>query len=255
MRGLTATLRSAFAEAGANRPALGAQMTVMFVNDVVWVVFWVLFFHRVGAVHGWDVHLMMLLLAVLTTAGGITLGVVANARRVGHMAVAGELDPVLTLPVPPLAYVLLRRVEPVNLGDLAFGLVLFVLAGRPTPVRVAVFVGAVLASSVLLTAFLVLTGSLAFFLGRNEGGELGMHAMILLGAYPIDVFAGAAKLVLYTVVPAAFVATVPARLIDAFDPARAVALVVVAAVFAGLAWLTFSLGLRRYTSGSVWTRA
>lgn len=254
MRALLATARNAFAEVAANRAALGAQMTVMAVNDTVWVVFWVFFFRRVGTVRGWDVHLMVLLLAVLTCAGGVALGVFANARRVGHMAVAGELDSVLVLPVAPLAFVLLRRVEPVNLGDLAFGIVLFVAAGSPTPARTAVFVGAVLASSVLLSAFLVLTGSLSFFVGRSEGGELGMHAMVLLGAYPVDVFAGVAKLVLYTVVPAAFVAAVPARLIDAFDPLRALALAAVTVAFGVAASLTFSLGLRRYTSGSVWTR-
>ena len=39
-------------------------------------------------------------------------------------------------------------------------------------------------SATLLTGFLVLTGSLAFFIGRSEGGELGFHAMLLLGALP-----------------------------------------------------------------------
>ena len=255
MRAMLATLRGALAEAGANRAALVTQMSVMIVNDVVWVVFWVLFFRRVGAVRGWDADSVLLLLAVLTTAGGIALGVVANARQVGRMAIAGELDSVLTLPVPPLAYVLLRRVEPVNFGDVAFGIGLFALTGSPTPARTAVFVGVVLASATLMTGFLVLTGSLGFFLGRNEGGELGLHAMLLLGAYPVDLFAGVAKIVLYTVVPAVFVSNVPARLIQSFDVVDAGWLVVVSAVFATAARAAFTLGLRRYASGSVWTRA
>jgi len=148
-----------------------------------------------------------------------------------------------------------RRIEPVNMGDLAFGVVLFAVVGHPTPARTVTFVLVVLASAVLLTAFLVLTGALAFFLGRSESGELGFHAMLLLGAYPVDVFAGAVKVFLFTLVPAVFVAAVPARLIDDFDLARAIELVSVAAVFALAASTTFRLGLRRYTSGSVWTRA
>lgn len=114
--------------------------------------------------------------------------------------------------------------------------------------------GAVVAVATLLTGFLVLTGSLAFFIGRNEGGELGFHAMLLLGAYPVDVFAGAVKVMLYTVVPAAFVSSVPARLIENFDLVNALGLAGVAVFFAGAGWATFTLGLRRYTSGSVWTR-
>ena len=171
------------------------------------------------------------------------------------MAVGGEFDAVLTLPVHPLPFVLLRRIEPVNVGDLAFGLVLFALAGSPTPSRIAVFVGVVLAAATLMTGFLVLTGSLAFFLGRSEGGELGFHAILLLGSYPVDVFAGAAKVLLYTVVPAAFVSSVPARLVDDPDLGLAAWLAAMAGGFAVAGWATFTVGLRRYTSGSVWTRA
>lgn len=255
MSGLGATLRNAGAEAVAKPGALATQMAVMIVNDAVWVLFWVLFFDRVGSLGGWDAERILLLQAVLTTAGGLSLGVLANARRVGTMVAGGELDAVLALPVAPLPFLLLRRIEPVNLGDLAFGLVLFAVAGDPTPARTLVFLLVVAASAVLLTSFLVLTGALAFFLGRSESGELGFHAMLLMGSYPVDLFAGAVRVLLFTVVPAAFVSAVPARLIDEFDPARAAALGGVAAGFAAAAAIAFTLGLRRYTSGSVWTRA
>ncbi len=255
MTGLWATLRNAFAEVAAKPRALASQMFVMMVNDFVWVVFWVLFFDRVGTLGGWDRDSILLLQAVLTTAGGLSLGLFANARRVGAMAVGGDLDAVLALPVAPLPFVLLRRIEPVNLGDLVFGIGLFAVACDPTPARAFAFALVVLASTVLLTGFLVLTGALAFFLGRSESGELGFHGMLLLGAYPVDIFAGAIRIVLFTVVPAAFVSAVPASLVEEFDGGRALALASAAGVFAVAAATTFTLGLRRYTSGSVWTRA
>ncbi|MGQ0831920.1 MAG: ABC-2 family transporter protein [Microthrixaceae bacterium] len=255
MSGLLATVRNAFAEVAAKPRALVAQMFVMMVNDFVWVVFWVLFFDRVGTLGGWDRDRILLLQAVLTTAGGLSLGLFANARRIGAMAVGGDLDAVLALPVAPLPFVLLRRIEPVNLGDLAFGLGLFFIACDPTPARTVTFALVVLASTTLLTGFLVLTGALAFFLGRSESGELGFHSMLLLGAYPVDLFAGAIRLLLFTVVPAAFVSAIPARLVDELDAGRAIALGSAAVAFAFAATATFTLGLRRYTSGSVWTRA
>ena len=150
---------------------------------------------------------------------------------------------------------LLRRIEPVNLGDLAFGIGLFVVACDPTPARTLVFVLVVLASATLLTGFLVLTGALAFFIGRSESGELGFHGMLLLGAYPVDLFAGAIRVILFTVVPAAFVSAVPARLIDEFDAGRALALGSPRPSSPSPPPSPSPLGLRRYTSGSVWTRA
>lgn len=255
MRALPATVRTAMAEVAANPRDLVSKVVVMGVNDVVWIAFWVLFFRSVDRVGGWDGELILLLLAVITTTAGITLGFLSNARRIGAMAVDGDLDAVLTLPVPPLAYVLLRRIDATNVGDVAFGVTLFAFTGSPTVGRSAVFVGVVLAATTVLTSFLVLTGSLAFFLGRNEGSELGFHAMLLLGSYPTDVFAGVAKVVLFTVVPAAFISTVPARLVDDFDLGSALWLAGMAAGLALAAWTAFTLGLRRYTSGSLWSRA
>lgn len=255
MRAVRATLRAAFAEAWANRGGFWGQIAAMLVNDGVWVLFWLLFFRKVGTLRGWNGNGVLLLLAVLTTSAGLTLGVFANSRAIGRLAAQGELDAALALPVPPLAYLLVRRVEPVYLGDLTFGVVLFAVAGHPTPERVAVYVVAVLAAAVLLTGFLVTTGSLSFFVGRNDVGELSFHAMLLFASYPVDVFGGAGKLLLYTALPAAFIGAVPSRLLRDFDPGLMAVVCAVAAGFALLGWASFTLGLRRYASGAVWTRA
>ncbi len=255
MRATLATLRSALAEATSNRGALVFHAAVMILNDLAWIGFWVLFFHRAGTVRGWNTPQIVLLQAVLTTGGGFTLGVLANARHVGTLVAGGGLDALLGLPSNPLAQLLVRRIEPTNLGDIVFGLGLFAVAGHPTPARTAVFLAVTAVSIVLLASFLVLTGSLAFFGGRTDGGELGFHTILVVSNYPVDVFGGRARLLLYTVVPAGFVATVPARLIDDFDLARAAAMCALAAVFAAAAVAVFNLGLRRYASGSLWTRA
>jgi ABC-2 type transport system permease protein len=253
--GLRATARGALAEAWANRASFWTQVVAMAVNDLVWVLFWVLFFRGVGEVRGWDTSSVLVLQAALTTAGGIVLGFFSNARSIGRLATEGGLDAALALPVRPLAHLLVRRVDAVNVGDVVFGVLLFAVACEPTPTRLAVYVGTSLVASLLLGGFLVTTGSLAFFTGRPEAGDYGLHSMLLLAAYPADVFSGAPKLLLYTAIPAAFVASVPARLIDDPDPALALGLGAAAVVCAFVGWATFTLGLRRYTSGSTWTRA
>lgn len=255
MRALAQTFRGALAEAWANRSAFWTQVTIMVVNDLAWVVFWVLFFHRVGTVRHWDVPSVLLLQAVLTTAGGLVLGVFANTRSIGRLVAHGELDAILVLPVPTLPYLLLRRVNATNIGDVVFGVALFALAGHPTFHRVAIYLVGTVVSVVLLTGFLVVIGSLALFVARDDIGELGFHAMLLLSAYPADVLGGAARLMVFTVIPAAFVAAVPARLMTSFDPGLALGAVAAAVTFGVAGWVTFALGLRRYTSGAVWTNA
>jgi ABC-2 type transport system permease protein len=255
MRAALATLRAAMAEVRANRASFRVQVGVMILNDLAWVAFWGLFFNRVGTVRGWDLFRVLLLYAVLTVAGGLVLGVFANARRLGSIAAEGGLDAALSLPVTPLAHVLVRRIEPTNLGDLVFGVAVFVLAGGPTPGRAAMFLVVSLAGAVVLLGFLVTVGSLAFFTGRAEPGELGFNAIVALASYPADILTGSSRLLVHTVIPAAFVATVPATLVDQFDLRLALALAGAAVVSAGAGWAVFTIGLRRYASGSIWTRA
>lgn len=255
MRAVLATSRSAFAEAWSNRSAFWVQVTAIVVNDVVWVIFWAIFFDRVGAVRGWDRDQVLLLLSMLCTCAGFSLGFLANARRIGWLAAEGELDSVLALPVPPLAYLLVRRVDAVHMGDIGFGIVLFLAIGTPSVERTLLFVVGVVTGILVMTGFLVLAGSLAFFTGRGESGDAGFNALLVLASYPTEIFSGGAKVLLYTLVPAALVAAGPSRLVA--DPAvtDALALLGAGVVFAAAGWWTFTVGLRRYTSGSVWTRA
>lgn len=255
MNALARTWIGAWREAWANRRGFWTQASIMIVNNLVWVLFWVFFFRRVGEVRGWKVEQVLLLLSILTTSSGIVLGLLANTRQLGPMVADGRLDAALALPVSPLSFLILRRIETINIGDLIFGLALFVAIGDPTPARVAIFVFGVACSTTILTGFLVLAGSLSFFIGRSEVGELSFQSVILFSLYPIDIFGPTIRFVLYAVIPAGFMGSAPARLVDDFDLRWALGIMAAALAFASAGRLAFALGLRRYTSGAVWTDA
>jgi len=255
MTAVAATLRASLADSLANRGSFWFQVAVMIVNDGTWILFWVLFFHQVGTLRGWQTQDVIVLFCILLTSAGAALGLFANSRRIGHLAADGALDETLVLPVGPLSHILTSRIDAANLGDLLFGPVLFAVAGSPTPERAAIFVLGSVAGSIVLIGFLVACGALTLFVGgRGEQADMGFNAILIFASYPLDLFGGATKVLLFTAVPAAFVTGVPAQLMRSFDPARAVLLAGMAAVFAGLGWATFELGLRHYSSGSIWSR-
>jgi len=252
-RALAAVWRTAWAEALANRRSFVAHMTVMVVNDLVWIFFWQVFFHRVGSVRGWTVDDMMVLYAVLALAAGLVLGALANLRMLGPLVSSGDLDSALALPVDPLGFLAMRLVSPVSVGDIVFGIGLFMALGHPTPARTLLFVVAAGAAVAVLAGFLVLLGSLAFLPGSAGSGELGLSAIIVFSSYPTDLFGGALRLALFALVPAALIGSVPAQLVQDPSLGRMALLAGGAAAFAGAGWLSFRLGLRRYTSGATWT--
>ncbi|HYY44263.1 MAG TPA: ABC-2 family transporter protein [Actinomycetota bacterium] len=248
--------RAAFLEAWANRRSFWFQVTIMVINDLALIAFWLLFFQRVGEIRGWGTQQVMTLYSVLAIVAGLTLGLFSNCRRLGQAISQGELDAVLTLPLHPLAFLLARRVNTAMLGDLVFGPLLFIVAAHPTPQRLAVLLLSVACGSMILLSFLVMLGSLAFFAGdRGEGGELGFQAILILASYPLDMFGGLTKILLFTVLPAAFITGVPVHLIDDFSWRGAAVLVGVAGIAAAGAMAVFRAGLRKYRSGAAWTRA
>lgn len=246
---------AAWLEAWSNRRSFWVQVLVMILNDAIWILFWLLFFNRIGSLRGWDIDKVLVLLAVLTTSAGIVLGLLTNARRIGELATDGNLDATLALPTATLPHLLTRRIETTNVGDLLFGIGLFVVAGDPTPQRTLVFLFGVVCSVGIMAGFLILVGSSAFFLGRNEAGELGFNALLLFSSYPVDVFAGMTKIFLYAVVPAGFISVTPANLITEFQWRWAAASLGMAGAMVAAGVIVFHLGLRRYTSGSTWTDA
>jgi ABC-2 type transport system permease protein len=75
--------------------------------------------------------------------------------------------------------------------------------------------------------------------------------MITFGLYPAEIFPGVVRILLYTLIPAAFVGSVPAALLVDFSWRRLTTLIAVTAAFTFLAWGVFRWGLRRYESGNL----
>jgi viologen exporter family transport system permease protein len=256
MKALAATMRTAFLEAWTNRRSFWLQVSFMLANDAALIVFWMLFFNRLGEVRGWDFGHLLVLFGVLSTVTGLAMGVLGNARRLGQVIADGGLDAALTLPVDPLGYLLVRQVDTALLGDLAFGPAMFAVSGHVTPASVLAYVLACGCGTVVFVSFLVILGSATLYAGgRGEQGDAGFHAVLMLASYPLDVFGGAVKLLLFTVLPAAFITGVPTELVTEFDWGRAGLMAGVSLFAIVAARAIFQGGLTRYRSGALWTRA
>jgi ABC-2 type transport system permease protein len=108
----------------------------------------------------------------------------------------------------------------------------------------------VLAAAVF-AAFLILIQSLAFWLGiMSNLSALALNAMLTFGIYPITLFDNYAKLILFTLIPAALMGAVPAEFIRAFTWRSLAELFAGAMIFLVIAISVFRLGLKRYESGS-----
>lgn len=80
-----------------------------------------------------------------------------------------------------------------------------------------------------------------------------INALITFGLYPVEIFPGVVRVLLYTLIPAAFVGSLPVSLLSDFDRGRLAVLVASTAGFVLAARGVFAWGLRRYESGNLVT--
>lgn len=234
------------------RASFVSQVVGMFLNDGLWVVFWWLYFTKFPVVKGWQREDVLLLWAVAALGYGLATGIFGNANRLSSLIAQGQLDYYLGLPKDPLLHVLISRMSVNAWGDVLFGPAVFLAFVPLTPAKVVTYLAVSILAALILVSFAVLVHSLTFFIGNAErlAEELFM-SVIHFATYPVSIFQGAVKLILFTLIPAGFVTAVPVRLIREFDFPVFLGLAGFALALAALARWVFALGLKRYESGNL----
>lgn len=234
------------------RGAFVSQVLAMFVNDVVWVIFWGLFFTRFPVLRGWDIRDVITVWAMAASGIGIAYSVYGNASMLATLIAQGQIDVWMLYPRALLPHILLGRMSATAIGDALFGFVVYVVFVRPDLQHLALFTVLTLSTAVLFVGFGVLTGSIGFYLGNSATlSEQWRFAMLTFATYPATLFQGAIKLLLFTAIPALFVNYFPIVALRSmsFADAGLALLGALGVLAAGAA--VFHHGLRRYESGNL----
>jgi len=233
------------------RVAFLTQVIGMLLNNFMYFAIWIVFFQRFKDVNGWQINDMWVTFGVLASAFGLVSLLFGNAFNLGDIIMKGRLDYYLSLPRPVLLHAVASRMIGSGMGDFTYGFISYGLSGYFTWDGLARYVLATILAATVFVSFLILVQSLSFWLGLiGNMTNLLVNAMVTFGIYPASLFDNTAKFILFTIIPAAFMGTVPADFIRGFTWTTLGELFLGAVVFLFLAILLFSIGLRRYESGS-----
>lgn len=234
------------------RASFITQIVGMFLNNGIYFIFWLLFFDKFGAVRGYDINQIYLLFAIVALGFGLATMLAGNTGYfLAYVIAQGRLDYYLPLPRNLLLHVIFSRMSISAIGDVTFGLVAYLFTGRFHPVEILMFLATSCLAACLYVGYGVLVGSMAFFMGNaQQFSTQATNALITFALYPNTLFSGATRLLLYTLIPAAFVGAVPVNAVTERSVALLLWLAAGAAFFCALGALVFYRGLRRYESGS-----
>ena len=240
-------LKSSFALRG----AFWLQAALMVANNVLYFVFWWIFFARFQEVRGWKVTDVSALYGIVAVGFGAAVVFAGGVRELSNRVRNGDLDAYLTLPKNPLLHLVASRTMASGWGDMASGAIFIGVSGLVTWRSWPLALVAVGASAVVFVATGVIMHSLSFWLGRiTMLARQIWDFQITFSIYPSPLFGGILKVLLFTVIPAGFIGFLPCELLRDFQWSGLAAAVGGAAAYTALAVWVFAAGLRRYESGS-----
>jgi ABC-2 type transport system permease protein len=188
------------------RSAFAIQVLTMLGSDCLWLFFWWTYFHQFPLTHGWQATDIVILWSVTASGYGLSADLFGNAPRLVTLILNGSLDAYLTMPRNVLLHVCIAAASPSAWGDIFFAAGAYLLLLHPDLAHIVLFILLALLVMLIFTAFIVLLCSLAFFIGNTEGlSQQMMGALISFSTYPLDIFHGFVRLLLFTLVPAGFV--------------------------------------------------
>lgn len=233
------------------RGAFLLQAGFMALNNLLFFGLWWILYQRFGQIRGYRLPDMLTLYGVACCGFGLAVVVCGGLRDIAAKIADGDLDVLLTQPKSVLLRVLVSRSDASGWGDLLSGVSLFALAGPFEVWRCAALLLATLCSASAYVAAAVTFHSAAFWFGRVEqAARTAFEFSMMFSLYPPGLFGPMLRVVLFTLIPAGFIAYLPCDLVREPSGVHAALAILGAAACVSLACFVFARGLRRYESGN-----
>jgi ABC-2 type transport system permease protein len=229
----------------------------MFINNFVFLLFWsILFSNKGGSINGVGMADIMYLWSIPTIGYGIVFFCFGGVETLCKDIVDGNMDIYLTKPKNGLISQLTSRSVLSAMGDLIFGAVIGFIAVSGNIFKFIWLLILALISAVILLSVIVIVRLFAFWLGdiTNACHKYTHSLLITLTIYPEAMFPGFMKIIMYTAIPAMYVAHIPIRLMNNFSFVGLGILILAAIIFPIIMNVMYNKGLKKYESGNGVTR-
>ena len=228
------------------------QILGMIVNNAGLLYVWVIFFKKFPSINGWGFQETMLLYGISTVSYSLVWFFLFGSLHISEYIVKGQLDNYLLQPKNILWNISVSKTDISALGDMSFGFLVLLFSKYFSFQNIFVFIIIGLLSAIIFFNLIVILQSITFYFGNFEAvAEQFINALLGFTLYPQTIYSGALRIIIYTIIPAAFISLIPVELIKHFDIWKFLLMLFVTIVTFALANLIFNKGIRRYESGNL----
>lgn len=235
------------------RASFFVQVFGMILNNASFIFFWWIAFDITGNnIAGYKMKDVMFIWAVASSAFGLVHILFYNVNRISSLIITGELDTYLLQPIPVLANILGASTQVSAWGDFVYGwVILFVFWGININ-ALLIFVLAIFLGGMVMTGMIIMAHTITFYIGNAQMiVSASTNFMINFSIYPEGIFRGFIRLIIYSILPAAFITHIPLRLVNDFSITTLIIWIIIAIFYFMLSCWFFTRGLKKYESGNL----
>ena len=234
-----------------NKVSFFSNIIFMILNNASFIIQWLVIYSIKEDIGGYALKDVILLWGMAAFTFGFSRFFFKNAFNLSDTITNGKLDAFLIQPKDVLLACITSDVEVSALGDMLYGYIMLIVYGI-TFKRFLLFSLFGICGGLILTSISVIFSSLSFrFVKADMISDTANTLMVNFATYPDGIFKGAAKVILYTIVPVGITTYMPTNIIRNFNIYSFYIIIVTTIVLVTLAYILFYKGLRRYSSSNL----
>lgn len=228
------------------------QIIMMILNDLFFIIQWLIIFQLVDTIGGYGFKETMLLWSVAAGGYGFSHAFFAGAWNIKDIVYDGKLDVYLTQPKSVLINVCCSSTEVAALGDILYAFVVLAIIGAPWHWYLLIVPAMLMAGLIYVSVYVVYV-SLCFYMKRGDAVAKSVEGTInKAGNYPPQIFNTLVKGLFFTLIPTFFYTFVPAQYLFLTPNVWWILGMVVITIFwVIMAFVAFNNGLKKYNSGNL----
>ncbi len=228
------------------------QVIFMIINNSFFLIFWSVIFSNTGENSGITFNNVLYLWSFSTIAYGVTYFFFGGVRKINDYIITGSLDSFLLQPKNILLNVLTSQCSFSAFGDILYGAVVGIVATSGDAFKIMLLIILGIFVSVFFISTEIILRSLSVWIGDTKTIANRYIEMLLItfSTYPENIFKTGIKALLYTVIPVAYLAYLPANIVNEFNMYQLACVLIVGIIYLFLAIFVFYKALKNYESGN-----
>lgn len=245
------TIKTSLLSAISLRESFLLQSLLLLLSNFIFFSFWWIYFDQFNSVRGWTLSDMACLYGIVNGAYGLFSVFLGGSRYISRMIFEGDLDALIVKPKNLLFQIMGSKSISSGWGDIGSSVLFLYFSGYLNLKTFPLIILLILTSCLIIAAFSIITGSLAFWIENSHALSKQLFEFLLtFSNYPKSIFVGGIKFFLMTVIPSGFIGFVPIEIINQFTFDNLLMIVGFCTVYFYLSVKIFYFGLNYYSSGN-----